>query len=87
MDQDIKKEKYEITQIKGGTDNCYLVSDGKNAILFDTSSGASAAKVIEECSKYEMKLLVFTLKKAILLQITDFLISEWLNCPVIRKAQ
>ena len=60
MDQGLKKEKYEITQIKGGTDNCYLVSDGKNAILFDTSSGASAAKVIEECSKNEMKLLVLS---------------------------
>ena len=60
MDQGLNNEKYEITQIKGGTDNCYLISDGKSAILFDTSSGASVTKVIEECSKYEMKLLVLS---------------------------
>ena len=31
--------KYTITQIKGGTDNCYIISNGDNAILFDTASG------------------------------------------------
>ena len=29
---------YEIKRIKGGTDNCYLVSHGRDAILFDTGS-------------------------------------------------
>ncbi|MBR6094710.1 MAG: MBL fold metallo-hydrolase [Lachnospiraceae bacterium] len=52
--------KYEITRIKGGTDNCYLISDGKNALLFDTSSGESKDKVMEACSKYEMKALVLS---------------------------
>ena len=54
------KVKYEITRIKGGTDNCYLVSDGKNAILFDTSSGESIDQVIEACSRFEMKALVLS---------------------------
>lgn len=51
---------YEITRIKGGTDNCYIVSDGRNAILFDTSSGAARDKVIGECSKYDLKLVVLS---------------------------
>ncbi|MBR5966853.1 MAG: MBL fold metallo-hydrolase [Treponema sp.] len=49
-----------ITQIKGGTDNCYIVSEGKSAILIDTSSGARVDQVIAECDKYEMKLIVLT---------------------------
>ena len=51
---------YEIRMIKGGTDNCYLVINGKDAILFDTSSGSSCSKVIEECSKYNLKLVVLS---------------------------
>lgn len=51
---------YEITRIKGGTDNCYIVSRGKDAILFDTSSGAARDKVIEECGKYDLKLVVLS---------------------------
>ena len=60
MEHEMKNVRYEITQIKGGTDNCYLVSCDGKAILFDTSSGGSAAKVIEACSKYEMKALVLS---------------------------
>ena len=52
--------KYEITHIKGGTDNCYLVSDGKNAVLFDTASGANYQQVLDECSKYDLKLIVLS---------------------------
>lgn len=52
--------KYNITHIKGGTDNCYIVSDGKNAILFDTASEANLQQVTDECSKYDMKLIVLS---------------------------
>lgn len=52
--------KYNITHIKGGTDNCYLISDGKNAILFDTASGENLQQVTDECSKYDMKLIVLS---------------------------
>ena len=51
---------YKITLIKGGTDNCYIVSRGREAILVDTSSGPSLQMVMDECSKYDMKLLVLT---------------------------
>ena len=52
--------KYSITQIKGGTDNCYIVSDGKNAILFDTASKENLQQVEDECSKYDLKLIVLS---------------------------
>ena len=50
----------EIKQIKGGTDNCYLVTDGRKAILVDTASKQNLDQVIAECDKYEMKLIVLT---------------------------
>ena len=52
--------KYNITHIKGGTDNCYIVSNGKEAILFDTASAANLQQVADECSKYDMKLIVLS---------------------------
>ena len=52
--------KYTITQIKGGTDNCYIISNGDNAILFDTASGNNLQQVKDECSKYNMKLIVLS---------------------------
>ena len=50
----------EIIRIKGGTDNCYLVTDGENAILVDTASKANLNQVIEQCDKYKVKLIVLT---------------------------
>ena len=52
--------KYTITHIKGGTDNCYIVSSGKDAILFDTASGENLQQVLDECSKYDLKLIVLS---------------------------
>ena len=50
----------EIKRIKGGTDNCYLVTDGSKAILVDTASRQNSDQVLAECDKYEMKLIVLT---------------------------
>ena len=50
----------QIKRIKGGTDNCYIVSDGNAAILIDTASSANLDQVIAECDKYEMRLIVLT---------------------------
>lgn len=49
-----------VKRIQGGTDNCYLVTDGKQAVLVDTASGKSQNSVIAECDKYEMKLIILT---------------------------
>ena len=50
----------EIKRIKGGTDNCYLITDGSKAILVDTASRQYLDQVAAECDKYEMKLIVLT---------------------------
>ncbi len=67
--QEAEKNKYDdkerkfmisVKMIKGGTDNCYIVADGNNAILIDTASKANLDMVISECDKYDMKLIVLT---------------------------
>ena len=50
----------EIRRIQGGTDNCYLVAEGRRAILVDTAGGQNLDQVIAECDKYDMKLIVLT---------------------------
>ena len=50
----------EIKRIKGGTDNCYLVIDGRKAILVDTASKQNLDQVTAECDKYEIKLIMLT---------------------------
>lgn len=49
-----------VTWIKCKTDNCYLVSNGKDAFLVDTGSAICYDKVLTECSKYNVKLIVLT---------------------------
>ena len=50
----------EIHHIKCKTDNCYLVTNGTNAVLVDTGSAECYDLVLEECSKYDMRLIVLT---------------------------
>lgn len=50
----------EIHHIKCKTDNCYLVTNGRNAVLVDTASGEGYDAVLAECSKYDLKLIVLT---------------------------
>ena len=49
-----------VKRIKGGTDNCYIVAEGENAILVDTASKANFDQVVAECDKYKLKLIVLT---------------------------
>ncbi len=51
---------HTIHRIKCGTDNCYIVENGKDAILVDTTSASGYEMVLSECSKYNMKLVVLT---------------------------
>ena len=49
-----------IRSIKCKTDNCYIISNGRKAVLVDTGSGAAYDKVLAECSKFDMQLVVLT---------------------------
>lgn len=51
---------HEIHRIKCGTDNCYIVSSGNDAVLVDTASGEGYEAVERECGKYNLRLIVLT---------------------------
>ena len=51
---------YRIRLIKCKTDNCYIISNDGKAILVDTGSGEAYDKVLAECSKFDMQLIVLT---------------------------
>ena len=78
--------KYTITRIKGGTDNCYIVSKDKDAILFDTASGNNLQQVKDECSRYNMKLIVLSHPHFDHAENADEL-SKYFNIPVAYNEQ
>jgi len=50
----------EIKRIKCGNGNCYIVSNGKEAILADTAKEEHLDTILEACKPYDMKLLLLT---------------------------
>lgn len=50
----------KIKHIKAGTDNCYIVSEGDNAVLVDTGSARSYDKILSEISGYNIRLILLT---------------------------
>ena len=50
----------EVHLIKYKTDTCYIVNNGSNAILVDTSAGGGYETVLAECSKYDLQLILLT---------------------------
>ena len=81
MKQSMENNRYEITRVKGGTGNCYLISNGGKAVLFDTTGGKSLSEVMEACSGYEMKALVLSHPHFDHAE-NAAVISERLNIPV-----
>ncbi len=49
-----------VHRIKCGTENCYIVSKGENAVLVDTGTKEFYDTVAAECEKYTLKLIVLT---------------------------
>lgn len=50
----------QVIRIKCGTGNCYLVAEGKNAVLVDTGSRENLSDVIRVCDKYDIRLILLT---------------------------
>lgn len=50
----------EIERIKCGNGNCYILSNGGNAVLIDTSLEKNRRKILNACKPYKMRLLVLT---------------------------
>ncbi len=51
---------HKVHHIKCKTDNCYIVESNGNAILVDTGSGECYDMVLDECRKYNLRLIVLT---------------------------
>lgn len=50
----------EIHRIKCGNGNCYIIENGSSGVLVDTGKKEYAAKVLEVCRRYNVKLIVLT---------------------------
>ncbi|MDE7231319.1 MAG: MBL fold metallo-hydrolase [Oscillospiraceae bacterium] len=50
----------EIHRIKCGNGNCYIIENGSSGVLIDTGKKEYAAKVLEACRGYNVKLIVLT---------------------------
>ncbi len=69
-----------ITRIKCGNGNCYIVSNGENAILVDSSMEQYREKILSACKPYKMRLLILTHGHIDHAQNAAFLSKE-LNIP------
>ena len=70
-----------VQRICCGNVNCYLVSNGKKAILVDTGRESYRQKILDACQSYEVGLLVLTHGHVDHIQNAAFL-ADALNCPV-----
>ncbi|MCI8814194.1 MAG: MBL fold metallo-hydrolase [Lachnospiraceae bacterium] len=70
-----------IQRICCGNVNCYLVADGKKAILVDTGREKHRQKVLEACRAYDVRLLALTHGHVDHVQNAAYL-ARALGCPI-----
>lgn len=71
----------KIERIKCGNGNCYIVSNGKKAILVDTHQKKYREKILSFCKPYNISLIILTHGYFDHVQNAAFL-SEYLNTPI-----
>lgn len=71
----------QVKRIPCGNGNCYIISNGKNAILVDTCREKYREEILEACKPYDMKLLLLTHGHIDHIQNAMFLAKE-LNIPI-----
>lgn len=71
----------KIIRIKCGHVNCYIVSNGKNAVLVDTATEKYREKILEECKDYSVNLILLTHGHIDHVQNAAYLSEKW-NVPV-----
>jgi len=72
-----------IERIQCGSGNCYLVYEGNNAILVDTSRARYRNKILQTCKKKKVNLIVLTHGHVDHIQNAMYLANE-LNAPIAR---
>lgn len=70
-----------VKRIKCGTGNCYVVSEGRNAVLVDTCRKEHLDMIKFECSEFDIKLIVITHPHIDHAENAQAL-SEHFGCPV-----
>ena len=76
----------KIERIKCGNGNCYIVSNGENAVLVDTHMEKHKNNILNACKPYKMQLIILTHGHIDHVQNAAFLSKEF-NVPIaIHKA-
>lgn len=70
----------QIIKIKGGA-NCYLITEGKKAILIDTGMYKKRNNIAQQCQGYDVCLIILTHGHIDHIQNAKYL-SEKLNAPI-----
>lgn len=71
----------KVERIPCGNGNCYIISNGENAVLADTCRKEYREKILNACKPYKMRLLVLTHGHVDHVQNAAFL-SEKLQIPI-----
>ena len=76
----------KVERIKCGNGNCYIVSNGENAVLVDTHMEKHRNNILNACKPYKIQLIILTHGHIDHVQNAAFLSKE-LNAPIaIHKA-
>ena len=76
----------KVERIKCGNGNCYIVSNGENAVLVDTHMEKHRNNILNVCKPYKIQLIILTHGHIDHVQNAAFLSKE-LNAPIaIHKA-
>ncbi|MCH5200561.1 MAG: MBL fold metallo-hydrolase [Oscillospiraceae bacterium] len=70
-----------VQRIKCGNGNCYIVSNGENAVLVDTCREKYRDRILNACKPYNIRLLILTHGHLDHVQNAAFLAKE-LNVPI-----
>ena len=70
-----------IKRIKCGNGNCYVISNGENAVLVDTCREKHREKILNSCKPYNIRLLILTHGHLDHVQNAAYLAKE-LNVPI-----
>ena len=71
----------KVERIKCGNGNCYIISNGENAVLVDTHMEKYRNDILNACKPYKMRLLILTHGHIDHVQNAAFLSKE-LNIPI-----
>lgn len=71
----------KVERIQCGNGNCYIISNGKNAVLVDTCREKYRKKILNACIPYNIRLIVLTHGHFDHIQNAAFL-SKYLNAPI-----